>query len=97
LNCFPHERSVICIHFLVFLVAVDDIFLDQIAEFRTVLKEEMRVVLNQDMLMTFRKGEVLLFDIGLVGERGKVILSLDVLEPGSVSRRVDAIKLADGT
>jgi hypothetical protein len=79
------------------LVAVDDIFLDQIAEFRTVLKEEMRVVLNQDMLMTFRKGEVLLFDIGLVGERGKVILSLDVLEPGSVSRRVDAIKLADGT
>ena len=79
------------------MVAVDDIFLDQIAEFRTVLKEEMRVVLNQDVLMTFRKGEVLLFDIGLVGERRKVVFSLDVLEPGSVSRRVDAIKLTEST
>jgi hypothetical protein len=79
------------------LIAVDDIFLDQIAEFRTVLKEEMRVVLNQDVLMTFRKGEVLLFDIGLVGERRKVVFSLDVLEPGSVSRRVDAIKLTEST
>ena len=79
------------------MIAVDDIFLDQIAEFRTVLKEEMRVVLNQDVLMTFRKGEVLLFDIGLVGERRKVVFSLDVLEPGSVSRRVDAIKLTEST
>lgn len=47
--------------------------------------------------MTFRKGEVLLFDIGLIGERRKVVLSLDVLEPGSISRRVEAIKLTEST
>jgi hypothetical protein len=79
------------------LIAVDDIFLDQIVEFRTVLKEEMRVVLNQDVLMTFRKGKVLLFDIGLIGERRKVVFSLDVLEPGPVPRRVESIKLTEST
>jgi hypothetical protein len=45
--------------------------------------------------MTFRKGEILLLDVSLIGERREVVLSLNILKFGSISRRIESIKLAE--